>query len=232
MTRLALIYAADAGPILRAALEISGYEVSAIPEGPDVAAVARAPLPDLIVLDARSDGEPMLDVLSALRAVDRQLPVILLGAESAPERLQQALQLGADDYVTLPASQPALAAHIAAVLRRVYDGERSGPSWIAVGEARFHPLARLIERSGQRMPLGPKEYAILMVLLRERGSVVSRPDLLREVWGSTTRRSARAVDGQIATLRQKVERDPRMPCHIRAVGGDGYILVREEDARS
>lgn len=205
-------------------LEAQGHEVIIAGNAEEGLARARDAHPRLIVLDInlpRADG---FSVLQTLRAEGNLTPVLLLTARGSETDIVRGFSVGADDYVTKPFSLSVLQARVQALLRRRGDGA-DRPD-LAFGAVTIDPAARAVFRNGQPVTLTYKEYDLLLALLGRRGSVASRPHLLREVWGHAADVQTRTVDIHVAELRRKLEDDPANPRHILTVWKVGYRLVR------
>ena len=177
-----------------------------------------APTPDVVLLDVMMPERDGWQVLEALRAAGRDVPVIFVTARRAVQDRIHGLRLGADDYILKPFEFDELLARIDAVLRR-----REGPRVLAAGELRLDLDARTAERQGRRLELSPREFDVLRVLLERRGRVVTRTELLERVWGIRFDPQTNVVDTAIARLRRRVDRG-RTPL-IETVIGEGYRLA-------
>lgn len=212
---------------LRTALENEGFGVSIASDGAAGLAHATRGGVDLIVLDLMLPAMDGYRVLRALRAADVDAPVLVLTAKGEEANKVQAFSIGADDYVTKPFGVLELIARVKALLRRANgrSGERL-PAVERFGELEVNPASRTVYRGGRAVSLAPREFELLMALLRRRGAVASRPDLLREVWGYQADVASRTVDMHIAELRRKLEPDAEAPRHFITVRKVGYRLQR------
>ena len=212
---------------LRTALENEGFGVSIASDGAAGLAQATRGGVDLIVLDLMLPAMDGYRVLRALRAGDVDAPVLVLTAKGEEANKVQAFSIGADDYVTKPFGVLELIARVKALLRRANgrSGERL-PAVERFGEIEVNPASRTVYRGGRAVSLAPREFELLMALLRRRGAVASRPDLLREVWGYQADVASRTVDIHIAELRRKLEPDAEAPRHLITVRKVGYRLQR------
>ena len=216
---------------LRNNLEIEGYDVTVAGDGPTGLARALESNPDLLVLDLMLPGMDGFRVLRALREQGRQVPVLMLTARGEEADKVRGLSLGADDYVTKPFGVLELLARVKALLRRTQAQAeaRAAPSRAEpqrFGEVEVDTATRSVTRAGETVPLAPLEFDLLVALLRRDGAVVSRLDLLREVWGYRAAVVTRTVDTHIAELRRKLEENPGEPRHILTVRKTGYRLQR------
>ena len=180
---------------------------------------------DLVVLDVMLPGRSGFEVCKELRSADPRLPILMLTARGAEEDVLQGFRCGSDDYVTKPFSVAELMARVEALLRRGARAENEVDAEpFAFGAWRVEPARLVAERDGVATLLSRREIAILALLLRERGRIVSRRRLLADVWGmgSPERIETRTVDMHIAKLRKKLGRDGRHG--IETVRGEGYRL--------
>jgi DNA-binding response OmpR family regulator len=212
---------------LRNNLEIEGYEVVVAADGPGGLEEARACRPDLVVLDLMLPGLDGFRVLRTLRGEGSRVPVLLLTARGDESDKVRGLRLGADDYVTKPFGVLELLARVEALLRRAAGGAGAagpGPAVERFGDIEVDPASRTVRRNGRTVGLRPMEFDLLLALLRRRGAVASRLDLMREVWGHQAAVLSRTVDTHVAELRRKLEKDPAVPRHILTVRKAGYRL--------
>ena len=208
---------------LRNNLEIEGYEVEVAHDGTGGLARCAEWRPDLVILDLMLPGTDGFRVLRALRQRGEAVPVLILTARDAEADKVRGLRLGADDYVTKPFGVLELLARVEALLRR---GRPAAPARMVLrfGEVELDTGTRTVRRAGETVTLAPKEFDLLVALLEGRGAIVSRPELMRQVWGYQTDILSRTVDTHIAELRRKLERDPARPRHILTVRKAGYRL--------
>jgi DNA-binding response OmpR family regulator len=213
---------------LRNNLEIEGYEVEVAETGPRGLERAREWSPDLLILDLMLPDLDGYGVLEAVREDGRTMPVLMLTARGEEVDKVRGLRLGADDYVTKPFGLMELLARVEALLRRA-NGAINGngdeePEAERVGDIVIEPATRRVTRSGEEVSLTPKEFDLLLALVRRRGRIGSRLDLMREVWGHRAAVLSRTVDTHIAELRRKLEDDPSEPRHILTVRKAGYRI--------
>ncbi|MGH8189470.1 MAG: response regulator transcription factor, partial [Steroidobacteraceae bacterium] len=207
-------------------LEIEGYEVQIACDGAAALTRARQWRPALLILDLVMPKLDGLRVLRDLRADDSNIAVLILTARGDETDKVRGLKLGADDYVTKPFGLLELLARVESLLRRRRD---SAPDGAAAGLLRFGAVevdqsARRVLRCGAEVMLRPKEYDLLIELLRHRGKVRSRLDLMQAVWGYSSAVITRTVDTHMFELRRKLEDDAACPRHIITVRGVGYRL--------
>lgn len=212
---------------LRNNLEIEGYEVETAETGRAGLEAFRRANPDLLILDLMLPELDGFRVLRSLRKEGHSIPVLILTAKGEEADKVRGLRMGADDYVTKPFGLLELLARVEALLRRTQAGRPAGSN--AMGTQRFgaievDPAARTVLRGSQLVELSPKEFDLLLALLRARGAVVSRLQLMREVWGYSAAVVSRTVDTHIAELRRKLEENPAAPRHIITVRKTGYRI--------
>ena len=212
---------------VRAYLEQEGYEVRTAQNGHSALQEARAFMPDLVVLDIMLPQLDGLEVLRRLRRGDvvpalRDVYVIMLTARADEMDRVVGLELGADDYVTKPFSPRELVARVKASLRRVGGAEESERSQFVFQHLRVDPEARMVWRDGQEVELTPIEFDLLHALVRHAGRVLSREQLVEQVWGVDYYGDERVVDVHIGRLRKKIEEDPAEPELVNTVWGMGY----------
>jgi len=218
---------------LQSNLEFEGYTVLSANDGASGLALARQQRPDIIVLDLMLPDTDGYRVLRTLRDDGDTTPVLVLTALGEEADKVRGFRFGADDYVTKPFGLMELLARIDALLRRATrpNGEapRATPaeSPSGFGEVRVDAARHMVTRRGTAVPLRPKEYDLLVALLRRNGQVATRIELLKEVWGYDDSVMSRTVDTHIAELRRKLESDPANPRHILTVLKTGYRLSRE-----
>ena len=204
-------------------LEHEGYKVFDAGDGEAGIELVRGNRPDLIILDVMMPKKDGLQTCKELRNEGISTPLILLTARSSEVDKVLGLDLGADDYLAKPFGMLELIARVKALLRR-------GQTSREVDEVRFSNVtvdfkAYKAERNELPLELSAREYRLLRYLVAKGGSVVTRDELLDEVWGYNSYPSTRTVDNHIARLRQKIEEDVNEPRHILTVHGVGYKFV-------
>jgi len=200
-------------------LLLEGYGVEVVRDGEAAVRRAREGTFGLIVLDVMLPGKDGFQVCRELRRGGDSTPIILLTARAAEAEKVLGLQLGADDYLTKPFSPIELRARIQAVLRRSAGVIESDTYRFGDVEVDF---ARCEMRRGRALvPVTPVEFKLLSALIRSRGRVLSRQQLLDQVWSDVTC-GDRVVDTHVANLRKKIEPDPGEPRYLASVRGMGY----------
>jgi two-component system response regulator MtrA len=212
---------------LRRTLEGEGYEVDVADDGPSGVARARALRPDLVILDLTLPGMDGFRVLKAMRDGGLDMPVLILTARGEEADKVYGFRLGADDYVTKPFGLSELLARVGALLRRTRaapgaDAAPPAEELLRFGDVVVNPAARVVLKRGERVALTPKEFDLLLGLVRRPGVVHSRVTLLREVWGHQADILTRTVDIHVAELRRKLEDVPARPRYFVTVWKAGY----------
>ncbi|MEU8818544.1 response regulator transcription factor [Actinoplanes sp. NPDC048796] len=222
MARLLLI---EDEPAIRSnllrALRERGHAVAASATAMEGLQAALADRPDLIVLDL---GLPDLDgreLLRMLRAIS-QVPVIVATARDEEREMVRLLDAGADDYVVKPFTAAQLDARVRAVLRRLSPGET--PSVLAVGGLRIDPAARVVTLDGAAVELTPREFELLHHLAQRAGQVVTKRELLTEVWQVPYGGADKTVDVHLSWLRRKLGETAQEPRYLHTVRGVGVKL--------
>jgi two-component system alkaline phosphatase synthesis response regulator PhoP len=200
-----------------------GYDVLTANHGEAALALAQKEAPDLIILDVMLPGTSGLDVCRELRRLGVEVPIIMLTARSEEIDRVLGLEIGADDYVTKPFGLRELLSRVRARLRR-RPAAAGGPSSARYrfGDVEIDFEKLRAERQGRDLELSAKEFDLLRFLVRRRGEVLTRDEILKQVWGYEEPPATRTVDTHILKLRQKIEADPANPSHIQTVYGEGY----------
>ncbi|MYH40988.1 MAG: response regulator transcription factor [Chloroflexi bacterium] len=210
-------------------LERDGHRVLTAADGVAGLDAAREQRPDLLLLDIMLPRLSGLDVCRMLRT-EQSVPILLLTARGAEADIVTGLDLGADDYITKPFSMRELRARVAAALRRdrrprPEPREGDAPTRrgaLAVGGVSLDLDRRTARCDGRDVTLRPREFDLLAYLMRNRGRVLSREQIVAAVWGDAYRGGTRTVDVHIRWLREKLEDDPARPRRIRTARGVGY----------
>ncbi len=208
-------------------LEVEGFDVVTVGDGPAGVEHARRLNPDLIILDLMLPGFDGYQVLATVRAEDHTVPVMILTARGDEPNKLHGFRLGADDYVTKPFGVSELIARVRALLRRAHP-ELRGPSSVRTvehfGNVTVNMATRVVTRDDRQVPLTPKAFDLLVALIKGDGAVATRHDLLRDVWEHRAEVTTRTVDIHIAELRRKLEEDAAEPRYILTVWKVGYRL--------
>jgi len=214
------------GKALQEGLQAEDYEVTLTPTGEDGFFLASAQPFDLIVLDLLLPGRDGIEVLSTLRRRGMRIPVLVLTAKDAIEDRVAGLDAGADDYLVKPFAFAELSARIRALLRR---GKPEIPALVRIDTLEIDPVGRTVSRGEQRIELTPREFDLLEFLVRNKGRVVSREMLAREVWKEASRATPidNVIDVHVARLRRKVD-DQFKRKLVHTVRGVGFTIREEE----
>lgn len=209
---------------LRDNLELEGYEVATAADGEEGLTKAAAFQPDLVLLDVMLPRKHGFDVCRELRARSSATPIVMLTARSAEIDKVLGLELGADDYVTKPFSIIELLARVRAVLRRT--GSRPpAQDVVRIGDIEVDFKLHQAKRGKARVEFTAREFDLLRYFVQHTGQVVTREQILNEVWGYEEFPTTRTIDNFVAKLRQKIERAPHAPEHILTIHGSGYKFV-------
>ena len=209
---------------LKRLFETEGFEIEISSDGKAALEAFRRTTPSAIVLDLRLPQMSGRDVCREIKQQSPLVPIIVLSAASDVSDKVLLLELGADDYVTKPFSPRELLARVRAALRRTVrkeSGEAAAFDGISIEFTKME-----VTRDGESVFLTAQEFKTLKFLVQNPERVISRDELLNEVWGYQNYPSTRTVDNHILKLRQKLERDPSNPTHFRTVHGVGYKFVK------
>jgi DNA-binding response OmpR family regulator len=205
-------------------LEFEGYRVTAVATGEEALQAVDARHYALLLVDVMLPGISGFDVCQRLRAKGKHVPIVVLTARTHEQDRIRGLDLGADDYVGKPFSVSELLARVRALVRRD-SWHDPGSGDFEIGDVVVKPLQRLVLRKGRRVPLSAREFELLRYLFAHRNEVVSREQLLRDVWGYSHLSVTRTVDNYVAKLRTHIEPRPHEPRYIITVHGSGYQLL-------
>ncbi|WP_431858214.1 response regulator [Azospirillum sp.] len=206
---------------LRTSLAVQGYDITEADDGARALDEVRRRTPDLIVLDL---GLPVMggqEVIRRLRGEGVTLPIIVLSSRMDEAGKVEALDLGADDYVTKPFGMDELLARIRAALRHRLQQQGERPVFRS-GDLTVDLVRRLVTVRGAEVKLSPREYDLLRLLVAHAGKVLTHRFILKEVWGGET--DIQYLRIYIRQLRQKIEADSERPRHIQTETGVGYRL--------
>ncbi|MEJ8642078.1 response regulator [Streptomyces sp. MS1.HAVA.3] len=228
MTRVLVVE--DEPQIVRALvinLKARRYEVDAAADGASALELAAARHPDVVVLDLGLPDMDGIEVIKGLRGWTR-VPILVLSARHTSDEKVEALDAGADDYVTKPFGMDELLARLRAAVRRAEPAAGSGEDEVVVETAGFTVdlAAKKAVREGRDVRLTPTEWHLLEVLVRNGGKLVSQKQLLQEVWGPSYGTETNYLRVYMAQLRRKLEADPSHPRHFITEPGMGYRFER------
>ncbi|MBX9583950.1 MAG: response regulator [Gemmataceae bacterium] len=209
---------------LRASLTAEGYRVAEAVSGEEGLRLAAGQPPDLVILDLGLPGTDGQEVLRRLREW-LTAPVIVLSARDQEKQKVEALDGGADDYVTKPFGTGELLARMRTALRHA---ARPAPEpVVTVGDLRLDLAARVVTRAGEEVHLTPLEYKLLATLMKHAGKVLTHRFLLKEVWGPGNAHETHYLRVFVAGLRRKLEADPARPRFLLTEPGVGYRFAPE-----
>ena len=206
---------------LRINLGARGYDVVTAADGRTGLRAAADRHPDVIVLDLGLPDLDGTDVITELRGFT-PTPIIVLSARTDSSDKVLALDKGADDYVTKPFGVEELMARLRAAVRRAAGATNGDDALVEAGELTIDLRAKIVRLAGEDVHLTPTEWTILELLVRHRGRLVSRRQLLTQVWGAAERKDTGYLRVYLAQLRRKLERDPAHPKHLITEAGMGY----------
>jgi two-component system KDP operon response regulator KdpE len=225
------ILVVDDEPAIRRALRPPlvelGFQVAEVSRGEEALQALRTATYDVVLLDVNMPGIGGIETLRRIRAFAPRLPVLMLTVRDQEEDKVEALDLGADDYVTKPFSTRELIARIRAAVRRVHAPVRAEDAPIEIGEIHLDPLKRSVTRRGEAIRLTRKEFDILHCLMSRAGRVVTYAKLLTAVWGADCREEVEYLRTFVRQLRKKIEDDPSNPLYLLT---DVYVGYRFADA--
>jgi two-component system KDP operon response regulator KdpE len=206
--------------LLRMGLTTQGYQVIEAQNGRAALALS-AEKPDLIILDLGLPDMQGLDLLRTIRTQHEAVPIVVLSSRGDEAAKVQALDLGADDYVTKPFGMDELLARIRAALRHQLQAHGERPVF-RVDELSVDLVRRIVKVGEREVKLSPKEYELLRILVQHAGKVLTHKFLLGELWDAFT--DAQYLRVYVRQLRQKIEADPERPQYVLTETGIGYRL--------
>jgi two-component system, OmpR family, alkaline phosphatase synthesis response regulator PhoP len=224
---------------LRVNLEDHGYEVQLARTLADGFGRLRQFRPDLVVLDLTLPDGNGLDLLRRIRATGDTTLVLVLTATAQQSVKVRGLRDGADDYVTKPFDLDELLVRIEVLLRRIpatsvagKEGHQSKtlPIGVQIGDVYIDTRLHTAHKHGEELRFSRIEFELLLTLLRHEGAVVSRAELMREVWGYDEEVQSRTLDTHVFSLRRRIEPDPNRPAYLKTVWGIGYRLAYQVPA--
>lgn len=210
---------------LRTSLEAHGYEVYEAATGEDAIIKTINARPDLIILDLGLRGIDGVEVTRRIREWTKT-PIVILSVQNQDSDKIEALDAGADDYLTKPFSVGELNARLRVAMRHAHQEEEAEPLFIS-GKLRIDLAARVVTYAGKEVQLTPTEYDLLRVLIRNAGRVITHQQLLKEVRGIGFQTETHLLRVHMSNLRRKIERDPSNPQYILTEPGVGYRLKLE-----
>jgi two-component system alkaline phosphatase synthesis response regulator PhoP len=206
-------------------LTAEGYEVESVGDASAAMETATRSRFDAILLDVMLPGGSGFDVCRTIRQRGVQTPILMLTARGQVVDRVMGLKLGADDYLVKPFEMAELLARIEALLRRSASATQPSPDVTRFGDIAVNFRRAEVTKGSQMLEISAREIRLLQYFVEHRGAVLSRDELLNEVWGYNATPLTRTVDVHVAWLRQKLEDDPHHPQYILTVHGLGYKFV-------
>lgn len=208
---------------LRRLFQAEEYEIEMAGDGPSGLEAFRNAPPSLVILDLRLPGMPGRDICREIKRQSPSVPIIVLSAITDVTDKVLLLELGADDYVTKPFSPRELLARARVAIRKSVRPSKA--DLFAFDDVCVDFTNMELTRDGAPVPLTTQEFKLLNYFVQNAKRVISREELLKEVWGYNNYPTTRVVDNQVLKLRQRLEKDPGAPIHFRTVYGAGYRFV-------
>jgi len=215
---------------LRLPLEELGFQIVEASRGEEGLHLARTNSFDAVLLDINMPGIGGMNTLERLRAMAPRLPILVLTVRDDENDKVEALEKGADDYITKPFSFRECLARIRSAVRRAQTPERAEDLPIAIGEIEVQPSKRTVKKAGQPIRLTPKEYDILYYLMAHAGRAITHGKLLTSVWGAQYREEVDYLRTFVRQLRKKIEDDPSNPRYLLTDTCVGYRFAEETPA--
>jgi DNA-binding response OmpR family regulator len=209
---------------LKVALLAEGYAVETAANGKQGWEKAQLPGLSLVVLDLMLPGMSGLEIAKKMRDSGSKTPIIMLTAKGDEDDRVLGLELGADDYLTKPFSVRELQARIRSVLRRSAGEAVDSPDVFCFGNVEVDFRRQRLRKADEAVEISAREFRLLAYLIEHRGTMVTREQLLNDIWGYEVYPTTRTVDNHIARLRKKVEDEPDKPQWIQTVRGAGYLF--------
>ena len=216
--------------LLRTSLTASGYRIVEAEDAAGAVRLLAGEKPDLMLLDLGLPDQSGVELISEVRKTST-VPIVVLSARHDERSKVEALDRGADDYVSKPFSMAELMARLRAALRHAFHAQGELPVFVS-GDLSVDLVRRHVTRGGQEIKLSPKEFDLLRHLVMHAGKVLTHRHLLREVWGPAQAEEVQYLRVFIRGLRQKLEPDPTRPTHILTELGVGYRLQLPPEQRA
>ena len=212
---------------LRLPLEELGFRIVEASRGEEGLHLARTNSFDVVLLDINMPGIGGMKTLERLRTMAPRLPILMLTVRDDENDKVEALEKGADDYITKPFSFRECLARIRSAVRRAQTPERAEDLPIVIGEIEVQPARRIVKKAGQPIRLTPKEYDILYYLMAHAGRAITHGKLLTSVWGEQYRQEVDYLRTFVRQLRKKIENDPSNPRYLLTDTCVGYRFAEE-----
>jgi two-component system KDP operon response regulator KdpE len=212
----------DLRRVLRRTLDTLGFEVSESPNGEQAIKEVESKQFDVVLMDVNMPGAGGIHACRELRKIAPRLQILMLTVSDSEAEKIEALDAGADDYITKPFSIPELAARLRAAVRRSGATTSNSSAPIVVGEIELDPTRRTVRKGGSTLRLTPKEFELLHYLMSHRGLPLAHSKLLQAVWGAEYGQELEYLRTFIHQLRRKLERDPSAPEYLLTEPHFGY----------
>lgn len=210
--------------VLRQTFAGSGFELTAVADGANALEAFRIAAPRAVILELGVPGKSGPDLCREIRSRSPDVPILVLSSASDELDKILLLELGADDYITKPFSPRELLARVRAATRR-FNRTPTPNRVFMFDDVVVNLLSMELSRAGKSVPVTPQEFKVLRFFLHNQGRVVSDSELLNDVWDNRTHPTSGTIKTHILRLRQKLEKDPRKPLHLRTVHRAGYKFV-------
>lgn len=217
----------DIAELIKHNLQLEGYSVAVFEDGIKALDAVRREPPDLMLLDVMLPGMDGKEVCRAIRR-DYEFPIIMVSARTSEVDRVVGLEVGADDYITKPFSVLELVARVRSALRRASHDFSSKDAVLKGGDIVLDKAKHQVTVKGREVELRPKEFALLEILLANKGRVLDRDTILERIWGESEYIDRGTVDVHIRRLREKIEDEPDRPQYVRTVRGVGYKFAVED----
>ncbi|WP_054252550.1 response regulator transcription factor [Neofamilia massiliensis] len=205
-------------------LEMEGFEVLEAASGEEGIDLAKNENPDIVLLDVMLPGIDGFEVCRQLRAMEREVGIIMVTAKNQDIDKIEGLEAGSDDYISKPFNPRELTLRIKSLERRLRNiNEPSDDKVLEVGQFKLDKASRKFYKDGKEIDLTPTEYAVMVLFLENQREAISRDEILDRVWGEDFIGDSKIVDVNIRRLRTKIEADSSKPAYIKTVWGVGYI---------
>jgi len=214
--------------LLQNGLQSEGFEVETFVNGTADLAKMDTSLPDVVILELDTPGVDGFELCAKMRSAHTVSTIVLSTRKEEMDRVLS-LEMGADDYVTKPFGFRELVARIRALLRRMTYNQRQSADVMSIGDVTIDPNTRQVSRGDRQVLLSRREYALLNVLMRKAGKVITRNDLFATVWNENWIGNVRTLDVHIHWLREKLEENPSRPRYIQTVRGVGYRFAGADE---
>lgn len=205
-------------------LEMEGFEVLEAASGEEGLEVAKNENPDIVLLDVMLPGIDGFEVCRELRAMEREVGIIMVTAKNQDIDKIEGLEAGSDDYISKPFNPRELTLRIKSLERRLINiHQPADDKVLEVGKFKLDKASRKFYKDGEEIDLTPTEYAVMVLFLENQREAISRDEILDKVWGEDFIGDSKIVDVNIRRLRTKIEADSSKPAYIKTVWGVGYI---------